>query len=78
MKEDYVEYRRKIVRKAVAKRRAMAKELGLCTQCVKEPAAHGRTLCYACALRSRKNQMKYYYKMKEKAKNSFEFSGAEI
>lgn len=47
-KEDYKEYRRAVVRKAQHKRRAKAREQGLCGICAKNPAVKGRSTCEQC------------------------------
>lgn len=47
-KEDYGEYRRKIVRESQRKRRAKARTQGLCLICAKNPAAEGYTACAEC------------------------------
>ena len=62
--EEYMDYRRDIVRKAVNKRRTRAKELGLCVQCIKEYAVPGKTLCPEYAIKSRERQHKYCQKLK--------------
>lgn len=50
-KEDYKEYRRAVVQKAQHKRRAKAREQGLCGICAKNPAMEGKAECEECYAR---------------------------
>ncbi len=57
-KEDYAEYRRKIVRESQRKRREQAKEQGLCQICAKNLPRIGYTTCEQCYIRVLKWQEK--------------------
>ena len=47
-KEDYGEYRKRIVRESQRRRRAKAKEEGKCSICATYPADPGRKTCRYC------------------------------
>lgn len=47
-KEDYREYRKRIVRESQRRRRAKAREKGLCTMCARFPAEQDRMTCNYC------------------------------
>ena len=51
--EDYDEYRRKLCRESQRKRRAKAKENGMCGICCKNPALEGYSTCQKCYARVR-------------------------
>ena len=51
-KEDYGEYRRKMIRESQKKRRMRAKESGLCGVCCKRPVKEGYKTCEMCILRT--------------------------
>ena len=46
--EDYAEYRKKLVRESQRRRRARAKENGMCPMCCVRPARKGKTTCEEC------------------------------
>ena len=46
--EEYQEYRRKVVRASQKKRRALAKERGLCSICCLRVPDRGRVTCAEC------------------------------
>lgn len=54
--EIFKEYRRRIVREAQRKRRAKAREKGLCLICAKHPAMENYSVCEECYARVRKWQ----------------------
>ena len=49
--EEYQEYRRKVVRASQKKRRALAKEKGLCSICCLRVPDPGRVTCKECRAR---------------------------
>lgn len=56
---EYIEYRRKMARESQRKRRIRAKEQGLCSICVKNPATEGYATCEQCYARVRIWQVKH-------------------
>lgn len=60
-KEDYAEYRRKVVRECQKRRRAKAKAQGMCSICCKRPVVIGYQTCSDCYLRVRIWQAKQKY-----------------
>lgn len=53
-KENYEEYREKIVRESQKRRRERAKAQGKCIICCREQADQGKTTCKSCRDRVRK------------------------
>ena len=51
-KEDYAEYRRKLVRECQRRRRERAREEGMCSICAAYPAEYGRKTCQKCFMRA--------------------------
>lgn len=62
--EDHEAYRAEIVRTAQRKRRAMAKEKGLCTVCCRNIPEVGYKTCKECRTRISKANYKRYWREK--------------
>lgn len=54
---EYREYRRAVIRESQRKRRALARENGLCGICAKEPVADGYVTCQLCRERMKRWQL---------------------
>lgn len=68
--EEYKQYRREVVRRSQHKRRAKARENGLCINCCRERVVYGKTLCAVCLKKQATAQRRYMKKrIWEDAKN---------